>query len=60
MVLTILAVANGAGLRWMPADTLHWGACAAVCFARGVDDNGTLPIAAALAAVAAGILMRWM
>lgn len=36
-------------LRWMPADTLHWGAGAAVCFARGVNDNAKLAAIAMLA-----------
>ncbi|MBA3884158.1 MAG: inorganic phosphate transporter [Acidobacteria bacterium] len=40
--------AHGARRRFMPAAGLHWGAAAALSFARGVNDNAKIAAIAAL------------
>lgn len=47
------AAAHG-GWRVMPADALHWGASAALSFARGLNDNAKLAAMAALGFTAVG------
>jgi PiT family inorganic phosphate transporter len=42
------------GWRLMPADALHWGAAAALSFARGVNDNAKLAAIATLGVSALG------
>jgi PiT family inorganic phosphate transporter len=42
------------GGRFMPAGALHWGAAAALSFARGVNDNAKLAAIAALGLSASG------
>jgi PiT family inorganic phosphate transporter len=42
------------GRRFMPAGALHWGAAAALSFARGVNDNAKLAAIAALGLSASG------
>lgn len=36
------------GSRWLPAASLHWGAAAALSFARGVNDNAKIAALASL------------
>jgi len=55
----IVASASGCasvddGRRFMPAGALHWGAAAALSFARGVNDNAKLAAIAALGFPALG------
>jgi PiT family inorganic phosphate transporter len=57
---TIVASTSGctpddAGWRFVPAGALHWGAAAALSFARGVNDNAKLAAIAALGFTSAGV-----
>jgi inorganic phosphate transporter, PiT family len=68
-VLTPKVVASASGcapaeasFRAMPAGALHWGAAAALSFARGVNDNAKLAAIAALglAAIGSGLALAFV